>query len=380
VSHGTISLGHVLKLMPRAQVASWDQIHRTGRPSRVLRRWSPCGALVCAQVAGRHSLRDVVTAMASPSAALALLGVPPPQRSTLAEANERRPAALDQSRFTTLYARCRALAPGHGCRCNNPLFSVDRTTLSRCLHLFPWARFRTATGAIKVPTRLAHAGHLPAFVVITEGKRSDIAIARGLELPRGSLVAMDRGDIDDQFFFRLTQDGVYCVTRQQVNAQFKVTARLAIDGLRGVTADQHVVLQGPHGAADPETLRRVGSRAPDTGQPDVFWTTAFHLAAATMAAIDKERWQVELFLKVITQNLKLKTFWGTSEHAVMTPIGVALITYLILAFLRFKSGLGLSFQQWLRLLHINRFDRRNRVDLFRPPQRPTPGDHQPHAA
>jgi hypothetical protein len=257
---------------------------------------------------------------------------------------------------------------------------VDSTTLSLCLNLFPWARFRTATGAIKVHTLLDHAGHLPAFVVITEGKRSDIAIARGLELPRGSIVAMDRGDIEYKFFFRLTQDGVYVVTRQKVNAQFKVIARLAIDGLRGVTADQHVVLQGPHGAADPETLRRVGYRDPDTGQHDVFWTNAFHLAAATMAAIDKERWQVELFLKVITQNLKLKTFLGTSENAVMTQFWVALITYLSLAFLRFKSGLGLSFQQLLRLLQINLFDRRNLVDLVRPPQRQTPGDHQPHAA
>ena len=380
MSHGTIILGQVLKLMPRAHVESLDKTYSTGRPSRVLSRWSQFGALVFAQLAGRHSLRDVVTAMASQSEALALLGVTPPKRSTLAEANERRPAALYQSLFTTLYARCRALAPGHGFRFKNPLFSVDSTTISLCLNLFPWARFRTAKGAIKVHTLLDHAGHLPAFVVITEGKRSDIAIARGLELPRGSIVAMDRGYIDYQFFFRLTQDGVYFVTRQKVNAKFKVTARFAIDCLRGVTSDQNVVLQGPHGAAYPETLRRVGYRDPETGKHYVFWTNAFHLAAATIAAIYKERWQVELFFKVIKQNLKLKTFLGTSENAVMTQIWVALITYLILAFLRFKSGLGLSFQQLLRLLQINLFDRRNLVDLFRPPQRQTPGDHQPHAA
>jgi len=285
--------------MARAHGESLDKIPSTGRPSRVLSRWSQFWALVFAQLAGRHRLRDVVTAMASPSEALALLGVTPPKCSTLAEANERRPAALYQSLFTTLYARCRALAPGHGFRFNNPLFSVDSTTISRCLHLFPWARFRTAKGAITVHTLLDHAGHLPAFVVITDGKRSDIASARGLELPRGSIVAMDRGDIDDKFFFRLTQDGVYFVTRQQVNAKFKVTARFAIDGLRGVTSDQNVVLQGPHGAAYPETWRRVGYRDPETGKHSVFWTNAFHLAAATIAAIDQERWQVELFFTVI---------------------------------------------------------------------------------
>jgi Transposase DDE domain/Domain of unknown function (DUF4372) len=380
VSQGTIILGQVLKLMPRAHVESLDKIHSTGRPSRVLSRWSQFGALVFAQLAGRHSLRDVVTAMASQSEALAPLGVTPPKRSTLAEANERRPAALYHSLFTTLYARCRAVAPGHSFRFKNPLFSVDSTTISLCLNLFPWARFRTAKGAIKVHTLLDHAGHLPAFVVITEGKQSDIAMARGLELPRGSIVAMDRGYIDYKFLFRLTQDGVYFVTRQKVNAKFKVSARFAVDWPRGVTSDQNIVLQRQNGSAYPKALRRVGYRDPETGRHYVFWTNAFHLAAATIAAIYKERWQVELFFKAIKQHLKLKTFLGASENAVMTQIWVALITYLMLAFLRFKSGLGLSFQQLLRLLQINLFDRRNLVDLCHPPQRQTPGGHQPYAA
>jgi hypothetical protein len=366
--------------MPRAHVESLDKTHSTGRPSRVLSRWSQFGALVFAQLAGRHSLRDVVTAMASQSEALAPLGVTPPKRSTLAEANERRPAALYHSLFAALYARCQAVAPGHSFRFKNPLFSVDSTTISLCLNLFPWARFRTTKGAIKVHTLLDHAGHLPAFVVITEGKRSDIAIARGLALPTGSIVAMDRGDIDDKFLFRLTQDGVYVVTRQKVNAKFKVTARLAVNEHQGVTSDQNVVLQGQNGSAYPEALRRVGYRDSETGRHYVFWTTACHLAAATIATIDKERWQVEWFFKAINQHLKLKTFLGTSENAVMTHIGVALITYLMLAFLRFKSGLGLSFQQLLRLLQINLFDRRNLVDLCHPPQRQTLGGHQPYAA
>jgi hypothetical protein len=223
VIHGTPMLGHVLKLRPRAHIESLDNTSSTGRPSRVLSRWSQFGALVFAQWAGRHRLRDVVTAMASQSEALAPLGVSPPKCSTLAEANERRPAALYHRLLATLYARCRAVAPGHGFRFKNPLLSLDSTTLSRCLHRFPWARFRTATGAIKVPTRLHHAGHLPAVVVMTEGKRSDIAMARGLQLPKGSLVAMDRGDIDDGFLCRLPQDGVYVVTRQKVKAQCKVT-------------------------------------------------------------------------------------------------------------------------------------------------------------
>ena len=378
--HGTPILGQVLKLMPRAHIESLDKTYSTGRPSRVLSRWSQFGALVFAQLAGRHSLRDVVTAMASQSEALAPLGVSPPKRSTLAEANERRPAALYQSLFATRYARCQAVAPGHGFRFKNPLLSLDSTTISLCLNLFPWARFRTAKGALKVHTLLDHAGHLPAFVVMTDGKGSDIAIARGLQLPKGSIVAMDRGYIDYRFLFRLTQDGVYFVTRQKINAKCKVTARFAVNWLQDVTSDQNVVLRGQNSHAYPDALRRVGYRDPETGNHYVFWTTAFHLAAATIAAIYKARWQIELFFKTIKQNLKIKTFLGTSDHAVMTPRWIALITYLMLAFLRFKSGLGLSFQQRLRLLQINLFDRRKLVDLCQPPQRQASQGQQLYAA
>jgi putative transposase len=318
--------------------------------------------------------------MASPSEALAPLGVSPPTRATLAEAHERRPAALDQSLFATRYARGQAVAPGHGFRFKNPLLALDSTTISRCLNLCPWARFRTANGAIKGHTLLDHAGHLPAVVVMTDGQGSDIAMACGLPRPKGSIVAMDRGDIDDRFLCRLTQDGVYVVTRQQINATCQVAARLAVTWLQGVTSDQHVVLRGQHSHAYPDALRRVGYRAPETGNHDVFWTTAFHLAAATIAARYTARWQIELVFKTITPHLKIKTFLGTSEHAVMTPIWIARITYLMLAFLRCKSGLGLSFQQLLRLLQIHLFDRRKLVELCHPPPRQASQGQQLYAA
>jgi hypothetical protein len=366
VAHGNTIFAQVLKMIPRSHIESLDNEHGTGRRSRSLSRWSQFGALVFAQLAGRHSLRDVVQCMAAQAGALAPLRLTPPKRSTLAEANNRRPATLYHTLFITLYTRCQAVAPGHGFRFKNPLFSLDSTTISLCLSLFPWARFRTAKGAIKLHTLLDHAGHIPAFGVITEGKRSDMAIARGLQLPKGSIVALDRGDIDYHFLRRLTQDGVFFVTRQKVNAKFKVTERFAVDWKRGLTSDHNVALLGQKGHTYPAVLRRVGYRDLEAGKHDVFWTNAFHLAAATIAAIYKQRWQIELFFKAIKQNLRIKTFLGTSENAVMTQIWVALMTYLILAFLRFKAGLGLSFQQLLRLLQINLFDQRNLVDLCNP--------------
>jgi Transposase DDE domain/Domain of unknown function (DUF4372) len=363
MAHRTIILEQVLKLIARSQIEALDKVHGTGRPSRGLSRWSQFGALVFAQLAGRHSLRDVAYSLASQANALAPLGLRPPKRSTLAEANARRPMALYQALFATLYARCRAVAPKHRFRFKNPLVSLDSTTISLCLSLFPWACFRTTKGAIKVHTLLDHAGHVPAVVVLTEGKRSDLAVARGLHLPVDSIVTMDRGYIDYQFLCRLHQQRVYFVTRQKVNAQVNVTARFAVDRSTGGTADHDVVLTGAKGQAYPARLRQVRYRDAATGKRYVFWTNALHLAATTIAAIYKQRWQIELFFKAIKQNLRIKTFLGTSENAVMTQVWVALITYLILAFLRFKAGLGISFQQMLRLLQINLFERRNLIDL-----------------
>jgi hypothetical protein len=278
--------------------------------------------------------------------------------------------ALYQALFETLYARGRAVAPKHRCRFKNPLLSLDSTTISRCLSVFPWACVRTTKGAITVPTRLAHAGHLPAVRVLTEGKRSDLAVARGLHLPVDSIVTMDRGDIDDQFLFRVHQEGVCCVTRQKVNAQVDVTTRCAVARSTGVTADHDVVLIGPKGRAYPARLWQVHYRDAATGKRDVLWTKAFHLAATTIAAIYQQRWQIERFLKAIQQNLWIKTFLGTSDNAVMTQMWGALITYLLLAFLRFQAGLNIAFQQRLRLLQINLVERRNLIGLCRlqPPE------------
>ena len=179
MAHGHTVLAQVLRLIPRSQIEALEKVHGTGRPSRVLSRWSQFGALVFAQLAGRHGLRDVVCSLASQAHALAPIGLRPPQRSTLAEANARRPMALYQALFATLYARCRAVAPRHRFRFKTPLYSLDSTTISRCLSLCPWAVCRTTKGAMKVHTLLDHAGHIPAFVVVAAGKRSDLAVARG---------------------------------------------------------------------------------------------------------------------------------------------------------------------------------------------------------
>jgi IS4 transposase len=161
----------------------------------------------------------------------------------------------------------------------------------------------------------------------------------------------------------LHQQGVYFVTRQQVNAQVKVTARFAVERSPGVTADHDVVLTGPKGRAYPASLRQVRYRDAATGKRYVVWTNALHLAATTIAALDKQRWQIEVFFQPIKQNRRIKPCLGPSENAVLTQVWVALMTYLILAFLRFKARRDISSQQRLRLLQINLFERRHLSEL-----------------
>jgi hypothetical protein len=258
------------------------------------------------------------------------------------------------------------MAPAHGCRVPSRLLSRESTTSSLGLSRCPWARFRTPKGAIQPHPLLDQAGHRPAVVVITAAQQSDVAIARGLRLLQGRIVARDRGDLADRGVCRRHQDGGYFGTRPQLSARVQVTARCVVDRDPGVTSDHHVVLVAHKSAASPTVLRRVGDRDPATGKHEVFWTHVCHWAATMMAAIDTPRWPIELFCKESKQHLKSKTFLGTSENAVMPHIWVALSTYLILACMRFKAGLGLSFQQMRRLLQINLFDQRHLIELCTP--------------
>ena len=258
------------------------------------------------------------------------------------------------------------MTPGHNFRFNNPLYSLDASTIDLCLSAFPWADFRTTKGAVKLHVGLNHDGYLPEFATITEGKTSDVEVGRTLEFPKGSIVAIDRGYNDYGWYNRLTEKGIFFVTRLKTNAKFQVVSRRPVLADKGLTSDQTIKLTGIQTAKKcPIQLRRIGYRDPDTGKHYVFLTNNFKLAAKTIADIYKARWQVELFFKWIKQNLKMKSFIGTSKNAVMTQIWIALCVYLLLAFIKFQSRMKKSMQQILRLLQLNLFEKRDIMALLR---------------
>ena len=282
-----------------------------------------------AQLSGRKSLRDLVMNVTAQSSKLYHLGVKKCSRATLlARVNEQQPASLYEAFFHKLLLRCRDFAPKHRFRFNGKVYLLDATVVDLCLSVFPWAEFRKRKGAIKLHIGLDGDGYLPEFVNLTTGKEHEINWAKTLRLPAGSMAVFDMGFTDYKWYQSLMGNGIYFVTR---------------------------------------LIRMVTYQDPETGKELTFVTNAHHLEAKTIAALYKERWQIELFFKWVKGNLKIKTFLGTSRNAVLTQIWIALIVYLLLVFLKFKSKIGLSMQQILRLLQLNLFERRNLINLFKPP-------------
>ncbi|WP_424947319.1 IS4 family transposase [Candidatus Spongiihabitans sp.] len=245
-------------------------------------------------------------------------------------------------------------------------YSLDATTIELCLSAFPWADFRTTKGAVKLHVGLNHRGFLPEFAAITDGKTSDIAIGRALRFPKGSLVAIDRGYNDYGGYKQLHDNGIFFVTRIKKDAAYRVVGRAEVLQSKGLTCDQRIVFTGVKASRQcPIPLRRIGYRDAKTGKHYVFLTNNLKLAAKTVADLYRARWQVELLFKWIKQNLKIKSFIGTSNNAVMTQIWVALCVYLLLAFIKFQSRLGKSMRQMLRVLQLNLFDKRDLMALLR---------------
>ena len=364
MAHHNTVFSQLLKLVPRHEFETLANRHHEGRKLRKITRWSQFVAMATAQLAGRSSLRDVVSNLSAQAAKLYHLGASLVSRSSLARVNEKQPFTLYEQLAGKLLAQCQARAPRHGFRFKNKLYSLDASTIDLCLSVFPWAKFRTTKGAIKLHVGLDHDGLLPTFLTITDGKTHDMTAARALQLPKGSIVVMDRGYTDYAWYNRLDTQGIFFVTRLRKNARYRVTERRRVPKSKGLTSDQTIQLTGAKADKCPIRLRRVGFKDAETGIQYYFLTNNFKLAASTIAEIYKARWQIELFFKWIKQNLKIKSFLGTSRNAVMTQIWIAICVYLLLAYLKFVSQISQSMQHILRLLQLNLFDRRDLLQLL----------------
>jgi len=366
LSHHNTVFSQLLKLLPRHEFESLAKQHHSGRSFRTATRWSQFVTMAMGQLSGRNSLRDIIENMSAQAHRLYHLGSAKMSRSNLARINEDKPAVLYEALFGKLLQRCQSVAPGHNFKFANPLYSLDASTIDLCLSAFPWADFRTTKGAVKLHVGLNHAGNLPEFVTITEGKKHDVMVGRMLNFPKGSIVAIDKAYNDYSWYKQLTDKGIFFVTRLKTNAKFRVVYRRSVLKEKGLTCDQTIEFTGLQTAKRcPIQVRRIGYRDPITGKHYVFLSNNFKLSAKTIADIYKSRWQVELFFKWVKQNLKIKSFVGTSKNAVMTQIWIAMCIYVLIAFIKFQSKLQKSMQQILRLLQLNLFEKRDLMALLR---------------
>lgn len=366
MAHCNTIFSQILRLVPRHEFETLANEHHAGRSFRTASRWSQFVTLSMAQLAGRNSLRDIVENLSAQMHRLYHLGSTKVSRSNLSRINEDKPYSLYEALFAKLLRRCQGMTPGHHFGFKNPLYSLDASTIDLCLSVFPWAEFRTTKGAIKLHVGLNHDGYLPEFVTVTDGKDHDVTVGRTLQFPKGSIVAVDRGYNDYGWYNQLTENGIFFVTRLKSNAKTRTVERRPVLANKGLTSDHTIEFTGIQTAKKcPVQLRRIGYRDPETGKHYVFLTNNFKLAAKTIADIYKARWQVELFFKWIKQNLKIKSFIGTSKNAVMTQIWIALCVYLLLAFIKYQSKLKKSMQQILRLLQLNLFEKRDLLTLLR---------------
>jgi len=366
LSHHNTLFTQTLSFIPRHVFQKLEHRHKTGRSSRRFGFKEQFTVMAFIQLAARRSMRDGLRCLSAAGSRLYHWGLKNVARSTFADANNSRPVGFFQDLFAEMYALCATKAPRHKFRFKSKLFSLDATTIRLCLSLFPWASFRQTKGGVKMHTLLDHDGHIPAFATVTDAKTHESRIASALKLPKGSIVVFDKGFNSYPWFRALGVKGVFFVTRLKRNAVYRLLERRPVNRTTGVTSD-HIIEVVSRGK--PLRLRRIGYRDPESGKHYEFLSNHFRLSPKTIADIYKERWKIELFFKEIKQNLRIKSFVGNSENAVLIQIYTALTVYLLLAYQKFLSRLGLSVQQLFQLIQLTLLGTASLEELLNPRRR-----------
>jgi hypothetical protein len=336
--------------------------HGAERYSKGFSSWDHFIAMLFCQLAQAKSLREICGGLACTMGKLRHLGMrDAPKKSTLSYANAHRPWQMFRDLFYETLKICKMSAPkNHKFRFKNKLLSLDSSTIALCLTLFPWAEFRRTKGAVKLHLLLDHDGYFPTYAYVSNGKKHDITIARRISLPPGSIVAMDRGYNDYKLFASWTDNGIYFVTRMKDNADYTVVEWRTIPITGDVLSDQLIRFNGYYAQKNcPHILRRVVVWDKENEREIVLLTNHLKFGANTIAAIYKDRWQIELFFKALKQNLKVKTFVGTTENALYIQIWTALIAMLLIKYLQFKSKFGWALSNLVAFLRWNLFTYRD---------------------
>lgn len=341
--------------------------HQGEKHSKGFRCWEQLVAMLFLHFSAVTSLREIVGGLRTTAGKVLHLRLKRVHgHTTLAYANEHRPWEIYQDLFFATLNRCQStLRTGHKFRFKNKLISMDSTTISLCLNLFPWAKFRQKKGGVKVHCLLDHDGYFPEFAFVTDGKKSDSRTARMIlgqvhRLPPGSIIVFDRAYVDFTLFNTLAADNVFFVTRLKEGMNWRVIHHREPPKNRGILRDDEIVFEGQAASRlGQQTFRLVSILVEETGEEMTFLTNNFALGATTIAKIYRNRWNIEIFFKTLKQHLKIKTFVGESENALKIQIWTAMISVLGMKYLKALSTYGWSLSNLVAFLRLNLFTYRD---------------------
>ena len=377
--HTNTVLHQLLGFLPKDSFQRFVGQHDTDRYTKSLTSWNQLVVLLYAQATGKESLREIETGLSLHNGTWHHLGVNTVKRSTLSYANNHRDYRIFEKLFYTLAERCKEVTPTRSFTFSNPLYALDATVIKLCLSLFDWAHYTKTKGALKLHTLLDVRTDIPEVIVSSDGKVGDMTAGREMQLweklEKGSIVVFDRAYIDFAWWQKLHEQGLFFVSRTKSNQSFVVVGQHASPAGR-VLADEYVVRgEGNISPAYPERLRRVRIAKEDAVYEYV--TNNTRLSALQIGEIYIARWHVELFFKWIKQNLTIKAFLGTSENAVLSQVWIAMIYYLLLAYIKFQTKFGKSLLELTRMVKETLLVRRALIDMlslspqsigrFRPP-------------
>lgn len=365
--HTSTIFNQLLAFLPKHRFDQFVGQHNGDRYVKKLTTWSQLVALMYAQATQKESLREVETGLLTHQGTWYHLGITTVARSSLADANKRRDAAIFEKLFYTLLVQCQEVTNIHTFSFKNPLYSLDATVIRLCLSLFDWAHYTKTKGALKMHTLLNNRTTIPELITITDGKVGDVTAGKDMalatRLEKGSIVVFDRAYIDYSWWYELDRAGLFFVSRVKSNMHIDVVGTHAAP--IGVRADEKVLVGEYSGLRKyPATLRRVRYLDPATGEVYDYLTNNMAFTALQIVEVYRARWQIEVFFKWIKQNLKIKTFLGTSENAVMSQVWVAMIYYLLLAYIKFQTKFKHSLLELTRMVREVLLVRRPLIDLL----------------
>lgn len=358
----------VLQFVPKNHFNAFVGQHKGDRYVKKLTTWNQFVALMYAQATGKQSLRDIETGMQIHSTQWHHLGIGSVARSSLSDANNRRDSKIFELLFYEIFTRCKEITPSRSFSFDNPLYSLDSSTITLTLSLFPWARYSRQKGAVMLHTLLDNRTCIPELLVITDGKGNERKVGKEIlkTLEKGSIIVFDRGYLDFTWWNEINSSGKFFVTRTRQNQKFHLVGQHKPCTDSSILADDLVEQISWNGEKQKytDTIRLVRYIDKESGEIYEYLTNNKELSALEIAKIYKDRWRIELFFKWIKQHLKIKTFLGTSQNAVLSQIWVAMCYFLILSFIKFQTKFAKSLFDFTRLIRETLMLRCTIIDLL----------------